>query len=306
MSSRKPLLALAAALAMPGLGHVYLGDFVSGASLLLAIGLTVPIFARLALWAPSTWLCYVVLLGVSVALALYVGSVRHAFRRAKQAPDVVLRSFQRPTVYALYVAVGYVLVLEPVSAHVREHWLATFVVPSASMMPAVWPGDRFFADKTVGQSGGTKLERGAIVVFTNPNDPRLTFVKRVVGLPGDRIDIAGSSVRVNGTDLTLGPAHDAFAADHGLTATREQGANGTYTVLWPGDAGAAGAPHPATTYVVPSGSVFVLGDQRAHALDSRAFGPVPLANVKGIARQIWFSRAPNEGVRWNRIGHLLG
>jgi signal peptidase I len=306
VNPRKPLLALAAALVMPGLGHVYLGDFVSGASLLFAVGLTVPAFARLALWAPSSWLCYVMLLGIVVALVLYAGSAMHACRFAKHAPNAALRSFQRPTVYALYVAVGYVFVLEPVSAHARDHLLETFVVPSASMAPEILPGDRIFADKTVGRSGGAKLERGAIVVFTDPNDTRLTFVKRVVGLPGDRVDIAGASVRVNGADLTLGPAHDAFAALHGLTAMRERGAHGSYVVLWPGASSTTEAPRPTTTYVVPAGSVFVLGDQRAHAVDSRVFGPVPLANVKGIARQIWFSRGPNDGIRWSRIGHLLG
>jgi signal peptidase I len=302
VSSRKPFLALAAALAMPGLGHVYLGDFVSGASLLLAVGLAVPIFARVALWAPSSWLCYVALLGVAVALALYAGSAWHACRRARQAPNVALQPFQRPTVYALYVIAGYAFVLAPASAHAREHFLATFVVPTASMTPAILQGESFFADKTVGQSGGTQLERGAIVVFTNPNDPRLTFVKRVIGLPGDRIEIVGTSVRVNGADITLGTAHDAFAAQSGLTAMRERGAHGAYVALWPGE---PQAPEAATTYLVPSGAVFVLGDQRAHSLDSRAFGPVPLANVKGIARQIWFSRAPSEGVRWSRIGRLI-
>lgn len=276
MTPRRPLLALAAALVMPGLGHVYLGDFVSGASLLLAIGLAVPVFARLALWAPASWLCYVMLLGVVIAIAAYACSAQHAFRRAKQAPNVALRSFQRPTVYALYVAVGYAFVLEPASAHARDHWLETFVVPSASMMPAILPGDRFFADKTVGQSGGAKLERGAVVVFVNPNDPRHTFVKRVIGLPGDRIQIAGSTVRVNGAELTRADSGEAKSVD------------------------------PATTYLVPSGCVFVLGEQLAHAIDSRTFGPVPLANVKGIARQVWFSHGPNEGVRWSRIGHLLG
>jgi signal peptidase I len=305
VSARRPLLALAAALVMPGLGHVYLGDFVSGASLLFAIALAVPAFTRLALWAPPAWLCGVVLLGVVLALALYAGSAVHAFRRAKQARGSTLRGFQRPTVYALYVAVGYVFVLEPVSQHAREQWLETFVVPSASMTPAILPGDRFFADKTVGRSGGAKLERGAVVIFTYPNDPRLTFIKRVVGLPGDRIDIDGPNLRVNGKSLTLGPAHDAFAALHGLTATHEQGTHGPYTVLWPSDSGAATAAHPPTTYVVPPGTVFVLGDQRGHAVDSRTFGPVPLANVKGVARQVWFSRGV-EGVRWSRIGHQLG
>jgi signal peptidase I len=306
VSPRKPLLALAAALVMPGLGHVYLGDFIGGASLLFAVALTVPAFTRLALWAPPGWLCTVVMMGVAIALALYAGSAVYACRRAKHVPSAALRAFQRPTVYALYVAVGYVFVLAPVSAHARNQWLETFVVPSASMTPAILPGDRVFADKTVGRRGGAMVERGAIVVFTYPNDPRLTYVKRVVGLPGDRIELDGPNLRVNGKNLTLGPAHDAFAASHGLMATREQGAHGSYTVLWPGQSGAATAPLSTETYVVPPGAVFVLGDQRAHAIDSRTFGPVPLANVKGVVRQIWFSRGADEGVRWSRIGHLVG
>jgi signal peptidase I len=128
----------------------------------------------------------------------------------------------------------------------------------------------------------------------------------VVGLPGDRVEIDGANVRINGRAITRGPAHDAFAARHGLTAMHEQGAHGPYTVLWPGDSGTPTATHATATYVVPAGAIFVLGDQRGHAVDSRTFGPVPLANVKGIARQVWFSRGSDDGIRWSRIGHLLG
>ena len=76
----------------------------------------------------------------------------------------------------------------------------------------------------------------------------------------------------------------------------------------PCDAAPTGRPGHAAELIAERarayGAVFVLGDQRAHAVDSRAFGPVPLANVKGIARQIWFSRDA-DGVRWSRIGRLL-
>jgi signal peptidase I len=154
-------------------------------------------------------------------------------------------------VYGLYVAVGYVFVLAPFTSLARDRYLETFVVPSASMAPAILPGDRLFADKTVGQVGGAKLERGAIVVFVYPNDRTLIFVKRVAGLPGDRIELDGQS------------------------------------------------------FVVPSGQIFVLGDDREKALDSRRFGTVPLSDVKAVARQVWFSSHAGEGVRWSRIGHVL-
>lgn len=60
----------------------------------------------------------------------------------------------------------------------------------------------------------------------------------------------------------------------------------------------------ANTIVVPHGHIYVLGDNRQHAEDSRTFGPVPLADVIGVARQVYFSLGP-KGVRWNRIGKRL-
>jgi len=193
-------------------------------------------------------------------------------------------------------------VLRPFTADVREQFFETFVVPSSSMAPTIVPGDRLLAKKNVGRAGGTKLWRGALAVFVYPNDRTLTFIKRVIGLPGDRIEIDGSVVRVNGHDLSLGPALAAPGAGDDVRAVREQGDGDPYVVLWPKNDATGAAPF---RFTVPDAQLFVLGDNRARAVDSRRFGTVPLADVKAVAQTVWYSAARGVGVRWARIGHVL-
>ena len=304
--ARKPHLALLAAMLMPGLGQVYLGDLPRGLCCLLGVALAVPGVVRLALWCPPRLLCFVVFAGVVTAMALYIWSARDAWRLARRPLSHALHSWQRPSVYALYVVASYVFVLAPATASVRRDLLEAFVVPTASMSPGILAGDRIFADKTVGQPGGTKLWRGAPVVFIYPNDRTSMFVKRIVGLPGDHVEIDGRSLRVNVQSVSQGPADTpvpgAFA---GLAAFRERGDRGEYAVLWPQSDAHASLGQPPASFVVPDGQVFVLGDNRSSSVDSRRFGTVPVADVKGGARQIWFSASARDGVRWGRIGKIL-
>jgi signal peptidase I len=307
----KPLLALAGALAMPGLGHVSLGDPVRGALYLLAIALAVPAAARLGLAAPLRLLSPLTALGVASAVGLYVWSAVDAVRRARR-PIVSASPWRRPGVYVLYAAIGYALVLGPSTAYVRDNLLETFVVPSGSMVPSVLPGDRILADKRLGR-GGIKLWRGALAIFVYPNDRTSVFIKRVIGLPGDRIEFGRGRLRVNGQDVSAPVSKaggGAIVAPAGLELARERGDRGDYQVLWPTAPGATStepalSPSPPATFIVPAGQVFVLGDNRAAAVDSRRFGTVPMTDIVAIARQVWFSGHRSDGVRWGRIGKVL-
>jgi signal peptidase I len=284
---RRQIAVAAAGLCMPGLGHLVLGDWVRAAAFLLAVALPIPVAARLAIAVPPRGLVWIVVLGAATSLGAYAWSVVDGVRRARSA-EVRLGIRVRPLLYALYLIFGYRLVLAPFAAEARDRWVETFAIAGGSMAPALQPGDRIVVDKSVGRPGGTQLFRGAPVVFIYPNDRRLTFIKRVIGLPGDRVDIDGTSLRVNGREIS-GPS--------GL----EHGEHGDYTVLWPHDAGAT----PPLSFVVPNGQVFVLGDNRTGAVDSRRFGAIPLADVKGIARQIWLSASTAGGVRLSRVGQVV-
>jgi signal peptidase I len=142
-------------------------------------------------------------------------------------------------------------------------------------------------------------------LFIYPNNRTVIYVKRIIGLPGDAIEIDGTSLRVNGRELRgpevqdLGdPLRSQLLADH--WAYRESGDHSAYTVLWNKDATAG-----KLSLVVPNAQVFVLGDNRGASVDSRQFGVVPVADVKAVVRQVLFSYNRGEGFRWSRLGKTI-
>ena len=301
---RRPLVALFAGLLLPGLGHVYNGEPAQGAALLVSVAMLLPSAAWLALHVPRPLLSLVVVIGVMASLSIYVYSVVAAYRTAARLREGFSPGpWHRGYVYFVLFVFGHMGVLSPLAGYAKGHLLETFKVPSASMLPTILPGDRFFADKRVGHPGGVKIRRGAIAVFVYPNDRTTMYVKRIIGLPGDRIEIDGTSVKVNGVEIRHEEVHDLgdsqrLLADH--LAFRESGDGGGYTVLWRKD-----GKREQLAAVVPNGHVFVLGDNRDAAQDSRTFGTLPIADVTAVARQVWLSMSAEDGVRWRRIGTLL-
>jgi signal peptidase I len=304
--ARRPLVALFAGLLLPGLGQVYNGEPARGAALLFSIAMLLPAAAWLALHGPRPLLSPVIGVGVLVSVALYVYSVKAAYRTAARLRDgFVPGPWNRGTVYFVVFVFGHLFVLSPLAGYAKGHLIETFKVPSASMLPTIMPGERFFADKRAGHPGGVKIRRGAIAVFLYPNDRTTLFVKRIIGLPGDRVELDGSSVKVNGVEIRgeelrdLGdPALNRLLDQH--QAFRESADQGSYTVLWRKD----GKREQLST-VVPSGQVFVLGDNRDSSHDSRHFGTLPMADVTAVARQVWFSADPQDGIRLRRVGTRL-
>jgi signal peptidase I len=132
-------------------------------------------------------------------------------------------------------------------------------VEGTSMTPALKDQERIFINKFTYRFGWGAIERGDTVVFRYPLDPDKSYIKRVVGTPGDRIRIDAGQVYLNGRPLL---------EDYVLARDR---------VSWPSP------PDVFRDRTVPSGMYFVLGDNRMFSSDSRSWGYVPRENIYGKA-----------------------
>jgi signal peptidase I len=211
----------------------------------------------------------------------------------------------------------------------RAFVVEAFQIPSGSMIPTLEVGDHIFVSKfAFGLSipfTDSKLlqyaepQRGDVIVFKFPQDHNIDYIKRVVGLPGDVIEVKQESVYINGKPLpreripsvcpdTESPRGPGFSDERDCELWMETlGDKRHETIQEPGRGG-----RDFARTVVPAGHVFVMGDNRDNSSDSRVWGTVDLDLVKGKALIVWWSRGETEGwspiawfkaIRWHRFFH---
>ena len=185
--------------------------------------------------------------------------------------------------YAEAIIVALILAL-----FIRTFLVQAFKIPSESMVDTLLVGDHLlvtkfaydikfpFVDKSIYKTGDPK--HGDIIVFEYPEDRSMDYIKRVIGVPGDTVELRGNVLYRNG-----------------------QKVDEPYKKLdpFPGDKADFG---PVT---VPPDSYFVMGDNRDHSLDSRYWGFVPREYIRGKALIIYFSWSGPLNVRWTRIGRII-
>jgi signal peptidase I len=189
------------------------------------------------------------------------------------------------------------------------------VVPTGSMKPTILEGDYIIVNKLAYDVRvpflGTPLAqrsspaRGDVVVFLPPGEDQL-YVKRVVGVPGDVVEMRDNHLLINGRPAAYGkPAPATLArldrADLGPGLLRQEVFAGhANSVLLGND---ESSPHSFGPVRVPEGRYFLLGDNRDNSKDSRYFGPVPRERITGRAVAIGASLDPWEGrrPRWERF-----
>ena len=278
MGSVRYLFAVLLSLVAPGTGHFLLGAFRRGIA--WAVGLSVlGLGIVFALPVSLVSLVVIALVGIAGRVAAAIDTARLTVPRPAWTRVVVALAGY------LLAAVAYsVLVDEPTSAYYRTHYAASYTIPSAGMEPTLVVGDYVLADNSVYRRGVPR--RGDVVVFRSPMDDRRTLVKRVVALPGERVQIRSGEVYIDGRLLSepyARPADDVPAAPD-----------------------ACAYAYGCVETLVPAGSYFVLGDNRGGSQDSRHWGFVVREQIRGRAVTIYWSwDGSQHWVRWNRVGRAL-
>jgi len=183
---KKPWIAVVLSLFCTGLGHLYVGRLRRGIAFFLAPLVLTLLMLVVAALAPSTLLLLLLLLLVLLGPIVYLYAVLDAHRLARETTEEgPPRRWQQPLSYAVLLVVGFLYPLLSV-AFLRAEVLEAFKIPTASMAPAIEPGDRVLVDKWGWKPEDAKV--GDVVVFRCPQGDGRNYIKRVAGLPGDPID----------------------------------------------------------------------------------------------------------------------
>jgi len=231
------------------------------------------------------------------------------------------KSTLREYAESIGVAVGVALLL-------RAFVVEAFQIPSGSMIPTLEVGDHIFVSKfaygvsipftTKHLVDFSPPKRGDVIVFKYPRDPSTDYIKRVVGLPGEVVEVRENEVFIDGKPMPREHLDQACTySDASHVGVRQELPCERWTETLDG--------HPHATIqdarpfkrddkkmLVPPGHVFVMGDNRDNSSDSRYWGTVPMENIKGRALVIWWSRAQTDGtwgvspswwssIRWGRF-----
>ncbi|HIA21249.1 MAG TPA: signal peptidase I [Alphaproteobacteria bacterium] len=247
------------------------------------------------------------------------------FSKKRESSNAFWETF-RTVLYAMIIAVL-----------VRTFAYEPFNIPSGSMIPNLLVGDYLFVSKFSygysrysfpygfgvfdGRIWGTPPERGDVAVFKLPRDNETDYIKRIVGLPGDEIQVLGGVLHINGQiverfRLDDYVYRDRFGNHNKVKQYLENMPNGkSYRVL---DSDPFGSLDNTPIYVVPQGHYFAMGDNRDNSSDSRVLqqvGYIPEENLVGRAEILFFSTNGSArlwqvwrwpfSIRFLRFGNLL-
>jgi signal peptidase I len=302
---RRIWLAILMSLIMPGLGQVYCGRLKRGLVFNFLNILPLPIIIGLFSLSDSPALMQIVIVlilaGGIVQLTAIIDS---SFLAKHSGAGYQLKDYNTPIVYVLLVlivtggSIGSAL-------YIRSQGLEAFRVPTASCYPTIVPNDRILANKLT--YNRKNPERGDLVVHICPFNRHWNYIKRVVAVAGDTIEVKDNQLYVNDRKLPRRKLPES-TLDNIRIKVEEQPLKGEvfeetngstkYNIFF------AESPHDKTTgdfekITIPEHHCFVLGDNRNLSRDSRDFGPIPLATIKGRADYVYWP-----AMDWSQFGKI--
>ncbi|RMH04544.1 MAG: signal peptidase I [Aquificota bacterium] len=177
------------------------------------------------------------------------------------------------------------LVIVVIVLLIRTFLVQAYNIPSGSMKPTLLVGDFILVNKLVYRL--SEPQRGDIVVFRWPVNPGIDFIKRIVGVPGDKVEVVGDRVFINGKELPRRLIGEVYEDGSKKLIYEETLPNGVKhkIALYENPI----IPRRSVEYQIPEGYYFVMGDNRDNSEDSRYWGLLPKENIVGKAFVVYFS-----------------
>jgi len=304
-NKRWPWAAVTLSVIMTGLGHIYCGRIVKGLALAFISCILIP-FLFGAFSVSHSSIRIVVIIATLLAFSVvWLYAIIDSGYIAKRTPEnYILKDYNRWYVYVILILMGTGGSTQ-IAFNVRTIFLEAFRVPVASNYPTMLPNDRFLANKIAYENGDP--QKGDLIVFTNPQDRRQNYIKRIVAVAGETVEIRNGEVYVNGQKLDRQKLPQSTLDNIRITIKRDkiEPLEGDVFEETNGDAKynifLADHKPPAdfAKITVPDHHCFVLGDNRNLSYDSRQFGPVLLATIKGRAEYLYFPAKD-----WSRFGKI--
>jgi signal peptidase I len=272
LKPKEPLLAAMLGVMVTGLGQIYAGKIKRGILLFL-----IPLFSAITFifyvinphTTTSLILCVIlVIAGFSYEIFTIVDAYRYA-KRYNFSNNLKRTITGGKKVWLIIGIIFFGFILNPssmvaknIALYIRQNVVQAFKIPTKTMSPTLLKGDLILTDKAIYQKEAPK--RGDIIVFIYPGDTKKMLVKRLVGLPGETIEIKNGSLLINGLVADEPPFTDKFYYNRGNYTKEGQ------------------------LVKIPTDNYFVLGDNSASSQDSRYFGFVPKKYLIGKAYKIYY------------------
>jgi signal peptidase I len=265
-----------------GLGHLYSGQAKKGIFLyFFGQGLLLAAFLPLIYFYPTAPAMMIVVLG-GIAFLLYciLDAVKVSKRKRFR---YTLKGYNKWYVYLGCWILASFIIQPIVATLIKGFVFQSYKIAASSLEPTLLKGDHVIAKKLFAVKEG--VNKGDIIIFPLPEDPTKIFVKRVVALGGETIEIVNKEVFINGNRI-----QEPY-------------------VIYTDDRIIRKGSIPRDNYgpeTVPDDAVFVMGDNRDHSYDSRFWGSVKNSDVKGKAASVYWSwDKEKKRIRWDRIGKII-
>lgn len=256
---RNPFIAALLSLLVPGLGQIYNGKGVLGI-IFFVFSVSLPFLRGLAGW-PRHFSGFMALVLAVFVFWLFV--IVHAFIQARRGRETELKKYQTLGVYVFFIILYLGLMNFSARIWMTSLGVSPYRLATASMMPTLQKDDFLMTDPKGFSDQAPK--RGDLVVFEYPRDPTKQFLMRVIALEGETVEIKNKQVFIGNE-----PLQESYKVHEDIVIDNSRDNFGPLKI--------------------PAGHCFVLGDNRDNSNDSRYWGTLPLANLKGKALYIYWAK----------------